>query len=396
MHSKKNGVILLNVNFFILMIRILIDISDFKKGYSGITHDLIGHIKILQNLKYVQVDFLFVDYYKRFPNEVEKFLREFCSKEGLEVNSLKIIHFSNYLDKLSKIVSVPIIKLTGESYDYIFVQSDAHFRFPKTAKIIVRLHDLIYLTHPTLIKNSWLNKIFLMASLKNLIKNNATFIANSEYTIGSFKKFFDNYSNLYKINCPIRRSNYGEIDIKIKNKFDYIITCATLEPKKNLIFLCDVFEEFNKLYPQYKLIIIGKEGWEYQSIKARIETTKNILWYKSLDDANKDYLIENSKCFVFPSIIEGFGIPPLEAMELNVPVLSSDIPIHREIQGENSWYAKLGDISDFKTKLAYIISHRKTYDVQKRISTASNFVKKYNIENTSQLWDGFFRRNANV
>ncbi len=123
-------------------------------------------------------------------------------------------------------------------------------------------------------------------------------------------------------------------EFKIKNfikKFKittnkYILYVGTIQPRKNLNILIEAFLKFKKNNPDYKLVIVGKKGWLYQKIFEKVielNLTKEVIFTDYIDDAMLVYLYKNAFCFVMPSLYEGFGIPLLEAMDNNCPVISS-------------------------------------------------------------------------
>jgi len=78
---------------------------------------------------------------------------------------------------------------------------------------------------------------------------------------------------------------------------------------------------------------------------------KLFLW-NDLDDAELVYCYKNSKALVFPSYVEGFGLPIIEAQHYQLPVLASDTPIHREVGGGSVIYFDLADSADLVTKIS--------------------------------------------
>ena len=148
----------------------------------------------------------------------------------------------------------------------------------------------------------------------------------------------------------------------ILNKFNiedknYLFFVSTIEPRKNIVTLIKAFEilkekEENKTL---KLILAGGLGWKYHDVLDAIEKSKykediSLTGYISKDE--KEYLFKNAKCFVYPSLYEGFGLPILEAMARGTIVVTSNISSIPEVGGEAAFY--LNDVHN-ENELANLI-----------------------------------------
>ena len=127
---------------------------------------------------------------------------------------------------------------------------------------------------------------------------------------------------------------------KIKKKYhlgeEYILNVGSLNPRKNLKFLIEVFFEVYKKYPKISLVLTG-EGWYKKELISKIDQlgiTQNVIFTGYTSDADKIALYNGAKLFAFPSLYEGFGFPPLEAMACGVPVICSDASSLPEVVGD--------------------------------------------------------------
>lgn len=122
----------------------------------------------------------------------------------------------------------------------------------------------------------------------------------------------------------------------------YILYVGNLEPRKNLNRLLDAYRELPaELRKKYALVLVGGGGWLNQSTLAKIEQFakegENIFHPKTyVKDEDLPALFSGAELVVQPSLYEGFGIPPLQAMACGVPVAGSDIPSIREVVGNNA------------------------------------------------------------
>lgn len=126
----------------------------------------------------------------------------------------------------------------------------------------------------------------------------------------------------------------------------YLLVC-TIEPRKNHTYLLDAFDRIWQEFPAAKLCLVGKIGWRCDQVVARIrehpQFGKSLILFSDLSDAELQFCYRNAKAFVFPSIVEGFGLPIVEALGHGLRVLASDTPIHREVGKEHCQYFDLDD-----------------------------------------------------
>ncbi|HEY6045917.1 MAG TPA: glycosyltransferase family 1 protein [Pyrinomonadaceae bacterium] len=115
---------------------------------------------------------------------------------------------------------------------------------------------------------------------------------------------------------------------------DFILYVGTIEPRKNLSTLVRAFEQIlrqTSLRPQ--LVIAGGKGWmmdEFHELIARADLGDRLHFTGYVDDEDLVALYSSCRVFVYPSVYEGFGLPPMEAMACGAPVIAGDIPVLRE------------------------------------------------------------------
>lgn len=145
---------------------------------------------------------------------------------------------------------------------------------------------------------------------------------------------------------------------ELKSKYNlpdrYVLTLSTIEPRKNIGLLIDAWAkacEENGYEPD--LVLAGRKGWKQEALLERVpECLKDRVHFTGfVDDADLPSLYANSELFVFPSIYEGFGLPPVEAAYSGARVLCSDIPCLKEICGDGVAYFKSGDADDLRRSL---------------------------------------------
>ncbi len=107
----------------------------------------------------------------------------------------------------------------------------------------------------------------------------------------------------------------------------FILSVGSLDPRKNLPVIIDAFRQ-SGLSGDYELVLVGKGDKIFRMVSEQ-KVDANLAGY--VTDEELVWLYSNASLFVYPSLFEGFGIPPLEAMTLNCPVILSDIPVFREL-----------------------------------------------------------------
>jgi glycosyltransferase involved in cell wall biosynthesis len=117
----------------------------------------------------------------------------------------------------------------------------------------------------------------------------------------------------------------------------YFVHVGTIEARKNLAFLLTIWrrlaEEMSARAP--RLVLIGRYGWENEAVLDHLERSPLLqgLVHQASDlpDAALSELMRGARALVAPSSVEGFDLPPVEAMAMGVPVIASDIAAHREM-----------------------------------------------------------------
>jgi glycosyltransferase involved in cell wall biosynthesis len=134
---------------------------------------------------------------------------------------------------------------------------------------------------------------------------------------------------------------------KISSKPSFLLV-STIEPKKGHLQAVQAFDLLWKRGEDINLVFVGKHGWLADKIVKTIKTHKlfgeKLFWLTDADrenGASEKYLNEAYKasaCLIFPSAEEGFGLPVVEAARHGLPLVLRDIPIFREVAGDNAYY----------------------------------------------------------
>ncbi|MFL6228547.1 MAG: glycosyltransferase family 4 protein [Pyrinomonadaceae bacterium] len=178
--------------------------------------------------------------------------------------------------------------------------------------------------------------------------------------------------------CPLARSEAEATLRRLGIAGDFILFVGTVEPRKNLATLVSAFEKLatdgqiagvsnaarapsaaatRSSFP--RLVIAGRQGWLTRPLSARIEASParaHIHFTGYVSDEELRVLYASCLAFVYPSVYEGFGLPPLEAMSCGAAVIASRIPAHLETLGEeNALFVAPGDADGLARALSELI-----------------------------------------
>ncbi len=114
-----------------------------------------------------------------------------------------------------------------------------------------------------------------------------------------------------------------------------VLSVGTPEPRKNLTGTLSIFERVIRELPEATLLLVGGDGWRLNSLDQQIAACSGrVVRAGHIDFAELTRTYASADCFLFPSLLEGFGFPPLEAMASGLPVVCSDRPSLPEVVGE--------------------------------------------------------------
>lgn len=228
---------------------------------------------------------------------------------------------------------------------------------------IITIHDLAIYKHPEWFPlYQWFSKkVVVPYSLKRAGK----IIAVSKNTKQDIIKIFH-------ISPPKIKVIYeGGLSFPAKQEEwetkDYILFIGTLEPRKNLGRLIKAFGLYRKRYSKAreKLVIVGGEGWKFKPIYALVEELglqKEIKFLGYVSEKRKIELLKQAKVFVFPSLYEGFGLPILEAMGLDVPVICANGSALNEIAGDAAFFVDPQNTHSILQGLVKVLSNKALRD----------------------------------
>ena len=175
----------------------------------------------------------------------------------------------------------------------------------------------------------------------------------------------------------------------------FIMTLSTIEPRKNIIGLINAWQMLRyKSGEDIKLLVVGKPGWDFeQTLNAMRPHIKkgDLMHIEGVAQHELPYLYAAASCFVFPSVAEGFGLPPSEAMQCDCPVAVSDIAGHRYSCGDAALYFNPYDLDGMAATMETLVNTGKNSDfIQDLIAKGHKNVDRYSHATVLPQWEDLF------
>lgn len=221
----------------------------------------------------------------------------------------------------------------------------------RQARTILTVHDLTFMRLPQCFEAGL--RVYLNKVVPRSIERADLVLADSQSTKNDLIELLgvspDRIEVVYAGVEGRFRPMEGEMALqRVKKRygldFPFILTVGTLEPRKNFTGLIEAYALMRD--KGRKLVIAGGEGWLYDEIFARVEQLGlegKVIFPGFVADEDLPALYNLAELFVFPSLYEGFGLPPLEAMACGTPVITSDRPSLPEVVGEAGFMVEATD-----------------------------------------------------
>lgn len=299
--------------------------------------------------------------------EEDKDLFDFASnKDLIIIYGIKNSMQRNYYEQFK------LPKLIYKKYpDAIIHYPDTMAPLCSKNKIIITIHDLAFKSF----KNAftWKTTIWKNFITALSIKKASKIIAITNFARSEILKYYPDVKNKVKVVYNGFNDFSKElIDINNVNKSilnlkgnKYILTVSTISPRKNVDGLIKAFDLIKNQINDYKLVIVGKNGWMYQGVYDLVDTLKlsnRILFTGEVNDDELKFLYKNAVVFVYPSFYEGFGLPPFEAMSYGIPCVVSNKTSIPEVVGEAAIKIDPYDLNEIGDMIIKVVQDKEICD----------------------------------
>ncbi len=208
---------------------------------------------------------------------------------------------------------------------------------------VLTIYDLSFALFPQYFRG--FNQAYLRAGTRWSARHATRLSAISDRTRRDIHRLYDVPLDRIDVAYPGVDETLHPIDPVALNRFrreqnlpeKFLLFLGTLEPRKNLVTLIEAFTQFKRTCPDGQLVLAGGVGWLAGEVFAAIEASgvkDSIVLPGFVKAEEKALWLGSATAFVYPSIYEGFGLPPLEAMACGTPVVVSDAASLPEVVGD--------------------------------------------------------------
>ena len=235
--------------------------------------------------------------------------------------------------------------------------------------VVLTVHDLIALQHPRLCSRA--NALYYRLTLPESIMKAARIIVPSGWVksalLRRFNRLGEKVTVIYEgVNDRFRTRADDRLMARLIRQYQltdrFLLYVGNIEPKKNLPLLLSVFDRLKSRYRSLKLVICGRIGWKsrrfWKAMKS-LTNKKEVILTGYLSDEAVHALYCLAEVFVFPSLTEGFGVPPLEAMACGTPVVTTNCGAVAEVVGAAAMMVPPTDDHELEKALVRVLDSEK-------------------------------------
>jgi glycosyltransferase involved in cell wall biosynthesis len=277
-----------------------------------------------------------------------------------------------------------------------------HFNVPVFYRrpFVITIHDLILKRFPARRASAlgpiryWLKTLAYQLVIYSAVKRAKKIIAVSNYTKNDILRYFRVEPKKVRV---IYEGSPDELRPCLENtafakavsfqgtaldKRPYLLYVGNAYPHKNLEKLILAFEKLSQQKEDLQLVLVGELDYFYQRLQKQFFDIKGVVFTDFVSDQELVSLYQNASLYVFPSLCEGFGLPPLEAMTYQLPVIASEASCLPEVLGPAAVYFNPEDIEDMAKKIKQVLEDRALQE--KLISEGKKRIEKYSWTKMAQ------------
>ena len=230
---------------------------------------------------------------------------------------------------------------------------------PTRAATVLSVHDLTFVRFPELCTKDTLRYDSLVRAA---IERGATVHTGSDFVASEIAEVFRLApERIVRIYTGLSETAGGDAAAgRVRARADrYVLALGQIEPRKNLPMLVRAFDEVAGGDPGLALVVAGPDGWDLERFEAAVAAARHgdrvhRLGYVS--DADPRDLLTGCTVFAYPSVYEGFGHPPLEAMQAGVPVVAARAGSLPEVLGDAALLADPHDVDELAAALTRVLT----------------------------------------
>lgn len=249
----------------------------------------------------------------------------------------------------------------------VFLSMDTFMSLSAKVPSVLVTHDIAYKHFPS--HMSWVDLMYYKIYFPKYHRAARELVAVSQFTA-------DDVAKAYKLDTkkitvahnavpdgfrPLSPYQIKAVRDQYSNGRPYFVYLGSLHPRKNIVRLIEAYNLFRDKRPEqdHALVLIGRMAWKTQEIKRAIENSpykKDIIHLSNIGDEAKE-IVAAATAMVYVSLFEGFGIPILEAMSAEVPVITSEVSSMPEVAGHAAILVDPHDPHSISSAMTYLVDH---------------------------------------
>ena len=293
-------------------------------------------------------------FYQLIRRNIAPYVRVLFMQYSKNIPVLKIqdvMSMERYSKLQQPIASVqPILLLLDSTWDMKMWKAVDEFR-TAGGRVCAVLYDLIPFTHPDTVEENtrkahtdWWTEAPLHIDSVTCISQTVRqqfLIWQQEKQLA--RQIADQNVTYFYLGSELNMDDEGfQLSNILINKKPYFLVVGSIEPRKNHAVILNAFELIWQQGHEINLVIVGSHGWKSEELTARIknhaEFKKQLFLLKKTTDAELNLLYTKTTALIIASVAEGFGLPIVESLQRGTKVICSDIPVFREIAGNDATF----------------------------------------------------------
>ncbi|EHD1548065.1 glycosyltransferase family 4 protein, partial [Escherichia coli] len=249
---------------------------------------------------------------------------------------------------------------------------------------LLAIHDASLYRYPSYFSN--LYRIVYKKLYPITIFFSKAIITVSEFSKQEIKELINISKDILVVNNVTPQSYEGSLRDNIYEQMEpYILVVGTLDKRKNLKNVLEAFQQ-SKLKGVYKLLVAGGTAKSFSDNEWITNLcSDDVIFLGYVSDAELANLYNRAHFFIYMSIYEGFGIPPLESLANNCPVLLSDIDVFKEIYGDSFEYANPLSVESIAMGLERVVSSDRHELYEKQRIALSKYTKENQVKQFEEI-----------
>lgn len=283
----------------------------------------------------------------------------------------------------------------------VFVSCDGFCSLGTNVPQCIVVHDLSFLHYPSFNKKA--HTIFYKRYIPRFLKKAGSIATVSDFSKQDILSFYKNipaskinvvYSGVKEIFKPVGEKEKKAIKEQYTSGKEFFIYVGAIHPRKNLENLLKAFSVFKKRQQSgMKLLLAGRLAWKYQPFLEKLKTYKyrdDVVLTGYVNDEELSRILGSAYAMLYPSLFEGFGVPVLEAMHCDVPVITSKNSSMQEIAQEAALYCDPSDYNSIADKMMLLYKDENLR--KKLIIKGKEIFPKYSWDATAEaIWQNILK-----